>query len=149
MKRLTIALASLFVLGLSSNLMAADMKKDMSMHTKKMMHPPFGTKEDVDFANDMWKKISKAGFLGVHGHLYVGGPLLRKNRRYQCLFVHGHLYVGGPPHGKVREVVEGIVDNKLVIVKSNYGGKDVSIENVKNNPKKYLKAVTVMVKRDG
>ncbi len=63
--------------------------------------------------------------------------------------MHGHLYVCGPPHGKVREVVEGIIDNKLVIVKSNYGRKDVSIENVKNNPKKYLKAVTVIVKGDG
>ena len=45
--------------------------------------------------------------------------------------------------------MEGVVDNKLVIVKTNYRGKDVSIENVKKNPKKYLKAVTIMVKKKG
>ena len=127
MKVLKVAVVAVLALGLGSGLMAEGMKKDTAMHAKKMMHPPFGTKADVDFANDMWKKISKAGFLGVHGNLYVGGP----------------------PHGKVREVVEGVVDNKLVIVKSNYGGKGVSIESVKKEPKRYLKAVTIMVKKDG
>ena len=127
MKVLKIAVATALVLGLSSSLLAEDAKKDTAMHTKKMMYPPFGTKADVDFANDMWKKISKAGFLGLHGHLYVGGP----------------------PHGKVREVMEGVVDNNLVIVKTNYRGKDVSVANVKKTPKKYLKAVTIMVKKKG
>ena len=41
------------------------------------------------------------------------------------------MYVGGSPHEKVREVMEGVVDNKLVIVKTNYRGKDVSVANVK------------------
>lgn len=127
MKVLKIAVATALVLGLSSSLLAEGAKKDTAMHTKKMIHPPFGTKADVDFANGMWKKISKAGFLGLHDNLYVGGP----------------------PHGKVREVMEGVIDNKLVIVKTNYGGKDVSIANVKKDPKKYLKAVTIMVKKKG
>ena len=127
MKVLKVAVVAVLALGLSSSLMAEGMKKDTAMHAKKMMHPPFGTKADVAFASDMWKKISKAGFLGLHGHLYIGGP----------------------PHGKVREVMEGVVDNKLVIVKTNYRGKDVSVANVKKNPKKYLKAITIMVKKKG
>ena len=127
MKLLKVAVVAVLALGLSSSLVAENMKKDAVMHSKKMMQAPFGTKADVGFANDMWKKISKAGFLGVHGNLYVGGP----------------------PHGKVREVVEGVIDNKLVIVKSNYGGKGVSIESVKKEPQKYLKAVTIMVKKKG
>ena len=36
-----------------------------------------------------------------------------------------------------------------MIVKRNYGGPDVSIENVANEPAKYLKAITVMFKRRG
>ena len=127
MKLLKVVAVAVLVFGLSSLVMAEDMKRDVMTHSKKMMQPPFGTKADVDFAKEIWQKISKAGFLGVHGNLYVGGP----------------------PHGKVREVVEGVVDNKLVIVKSNYGGKGVSIKSVTKDPKKYLKAVTVMVKRDG
>ena len=94
---------------------------------KKMMKPPFGSKSDVAFAKKLWPKLHKAGFDRVHGHLYVGGP----------------------PHGKVREVAEGIIDGRLVISKTNYRGKDVSVKKVQSNPKKYLKAVTVMVKRKG
>jgi len=128
MKKIHLIVAAMLTIGFGGSALAEGMQKDASMHGKKMMmHPPFGTKEDVTFAKDIWQKISKAGFLGVHGHLYIGGP----------------------PHGKVREVVEGVVDNKLVIVKSNYGGKDVSVANVTKDPKKYLKAVTVMVKRKG
>ena len=127
MKLLKVAAVAVLLFGLSSLVMAEGMKRDVMTHSKKMMQPPFGTKADVDFAKEIWQKISKAGFLGVHGNLYVGGP----------------------PHGKVREVVEGVVDNKLVIVKSNYGGKGVSIKSVTKDPKKYLKAVTVMVKREG
>jgi len=128
MKKLHLVVAAMLTIGFSGSALAEGMQKDASKQTKKMMmHPPFGNKDDVAFAKDIWQKISKAGFLGVHGHLYIGGP----------------------PHGKVREVVEGVVDNKLVIVKSNYGGKDVSVANVTKDPKKYLKAVTVMVKRKG
>jgi len=125
MKQLKVVAIALLTLSLSSAVFAEGMSK---VHNgKKMMKPPFGTKQDIDFAKEMWGKIKKAGFLGVHGHLYVGGP----------------------PHGKVREVVEGVIDNKLVIVKTNYRGKDVSVANVQKNPSKYLKAVTVMVKKDG
>ncbi|WP_456393775.1 cytochrome P460 family protein [Nitratifractor sp.] len=91
------------------------------------MQTPFGNPEDLVFAEDLWKKLQKSGFINTYGNLYLGGP----------------------PHGKVREVNEGVIDGRLVIVKNNYGGKNISLEKVRNNPAKYLKAVTVMVKRPG
>ena len=94
---------------------------------KKMMKPPFGTAEDIAFAKEMWWKLHAKGYDALHNNLYVGGP----------------------PHGKVREVMEGIIDGKLVIAKTNYGGKDITIDKVKADPKKYLKAVTIMVKVPG
>jgi len=119
MKLLKVSIIAGVILGFGSTILAED--------ATKMMNPQFGTKEDIAFAKDMWQKLSKKGFLGVHNHLYIGGP----------------------PHGKVREVVEGVIDNNLVILKTNYGGKNISIEKVKKNPNKYLKAITVMVKRKG
>ena len=102
-----------------------------STHPEKigtqMMKPPFGSQEDIAFAQQLWPKLVEAGYNTVHGHLYVGGP----------------------PHGKVREVAEGIIDGHLVISKTNYGGKGVTVQRVQDDPKHYLKAVTVMVKRTG
>lgn len=94
---------------------------------KGMMKAPFGNPEDIAYAKKLWPKLHEAGYVQVQGHLYVGGP----------------------PHGKVREVTEGVVDGQLVIVKTNYGGQGVTVDKVKADPKKYLKAVTVMAKRPG
>jgi len=121
---------------LSGAVMAEDMKKSDGMkkespmtqgHDKKMMKAPFGGTEDVAFAKEMWEKLHASGYDALHNNLYVGGP----------------------PHGKVREVIEGVIDGQLVISKTNYGGKGVSIDAVKKDPKAFLKAVTIMVKRPG
>jgi len=97
-------------------------------NTKKnsKMKPPFGNADDVAYAEKLWDNLNKAGL----------------NKKSATL------YVGGPPHGKVREVLEGKIDGKRVIVKRNYGGKGVSVKSVKANRAKYLKAVTVMMKRE-
>ena len=60
-----------------------------------------------------------------------------------------NLYLGGPPHGPVRAVVEGNINNKRTIVKFNYGGPGITPEKVTKNPKKWLKAITVMQKIPG
>ena len=131
--KIVLGVAAAALLATTGTLSAEGMKKghdasqqEASME-KKMMKPPFGTSEDIAFAKTMWEKLHAAGFDALHNNLYVGGP----------------------PHGKVREVMEGIVDGKLVIAKTNYGGKGVSIEAVKADPKKYLKAFTIMVKVPG
>ncbi len=120
----------------SGAVQAEGMTKDVNMkeksamakgHGKKMMMPPFGSQEDVAFAKEMWEKLHAKGFDALQNNLYVGGP----------------------PHGKVREVMEGVIDGQLVISKTNYGGAGVSIEAVQKDPKAFLKAVTIMVKRPG
>jgi len=91
----------------------------------KMM-APFGSADDIAYAKDLWKKIEAKGLNSTPANLYVGGP----------------------PHGKVREVVEGTIDGKRVIVKRNYGGKGVSLASVMKNRGMYIKAITVMAKRE-
>ena len=92
----------------------------------KMM-PPFGSKADVSYAKKLWQKMEKKGFNSTDANLYVGGP----------------------PHGKVREVLEGKIDGKRVIVKRNYRGKKITVKKVAGDRAKYLKSVTVMQKREG
>ena len=89
--------------------------------------PAFGGKIDVAYSKYIWENLEAAKLNSTPATLYVGGP----------------------PHGKVREVLESKIDGQRVIVKRNYGGADVSIENVKKDRAKYLKAVTVMVRKEG
>jgi len=92
----------------------------------KSMRPPFGNAEDIEYAKKLWAKIEAKGLNSTPANLYVGGP----------------------PHGPVREVLEAIIDGKRVIVKRNYGGPDVSVKSVGRNRAKFLKAITVMAKRE-
>lgn len=93
---------------------------------KTMMKAPFGNPDDVAYASTLWDEMNKSGLNKMPATLYVGGP----------------------PHGKVREVLEGKINGKRVIVKRNYGGKGVSVKTVAANRSKYLKAITVMAKRE-
>lgn len=113
---------------------AGDMDKKMGMDTmdtekmgmEKMAEMPFGGQMDVAFSKSLWDKLEATGLNSTPANLYIGGP----------------------PHGKVREVLEGMIDGKRVIVKRNYGGEGVSLETVAKDRAKYLKAVTVMMKMD-
>jgi hypothetical protein len=122
-----------FALLISTSVYAGSMEKKDSMHKmddmKKMekMQAPFGGEKDVAFAKELWEKLEVAKLNSTPATPYVGGP----------------------PHGPVREILEGKIDGKRVIVKRNYGGEGVSVENVKKDRSKYLKAVTVMIKKDG
>lgn len=90
------------------------------------MKAPFGNADDVAYSETLWNNMDIAGL-----NLRPAKP-----------------YVGGPPHGEVREVLEGKIDGKRVIVKRNYGGEDISVNSVIRNRAKYLKSVTVMAKRE-
>ena len=95
---------------------------------------PFGGEEDVSYAKNLWQSMVDAGYAGE------GGLMSRP-------------YTGQHPHGAILDTIEGqiAVQGKLhqIIVKRNYGGEGVSIANVANDPAKYLKAVTIMLKRPG
>ncbi len=99
----------------------------VSVGAMAAMIPPFGSKGDVSYAKNLWSKMEAKGLNSTPANLYVGGP----------------------PHGKVREVLEGTIDGKRVVVKRNYRGKDITVAKVAANRAKYLKSVTVMQKRKG
>jgi len=92
-----------------------------------------GSSEDVNDANQLWAALEQAKLVGSRS-------------------IALKPYTGMPPHGAVLEVThkELSVNGRrgMVIVKRNYGGPDVSIQKVSANRSKYLKAVTVMYKRE-
>ncbi|MFQ5935909.1 MAG: cytochrome P460 family protein [Acidiferrobacterales bacterium] len=95
---------------------------------------PFGGPEDVEYAAKLWKAMKKAKLVGAGA-------------------IQGTPYTGQHPHGAILDTLDSTVKvggkTGAVIVKRNYGGKGVSKQAVANDPGKYLKAVTVMYKRNG
>ena len=98
------------------------------------MAPPFGGAGDQQYAAELWRSLKDRQLVG-------DGAILSTP------------YVGTHPHGAILDTVDARTrvgsDEGPVIVKRNYGGKDVSKAAVANDPQKYLKAVTVMFKRAG
>lgn len=102
---------------------------------------PFGDADDQSYAKSLWNALKRANLAGTDAIQTVP-------------------YQGQPPHGTILETLESTVtvhnrqagpngDTGVVIVKRNYGGDGVSKEAVSNDPARYLKAVTVMFKREG
>ncbi len=79
---------------------------------------------DKEIANELFKQLKQSSFFEAPQNFYIGGP----------------------PHGAVRSVVEGKINGNSTIVKFNYGGPGITLEKVKQDPKKWLKALTVMKK---
>jgi hypothetical protein len=94
---------------------------------------PFGNKDDVSFAKDLWSALQKAEFVGP-------------NR------INVRPFEGNEPHGATQQVLGKILTvgarTGKVIVKANHGGKGASVATVYDNPNKYLGAYTVMFKRE-
>jgi hypothetical protein len=93
---------------------------------KSMMGIQFGNDDDVAYGNKLWKEMQAGGYNTVESDVHVGTE----------------------PHGNILEVIEGKIDGKTVIVKRNYGGDGLTVDEVKNDRAKYLKAITVMAKRE-
>ena len=91
---------------------------------------PFGTEADVTFANDAWQAIEG----------------------YEDWLIKSDYYEGQKPHGEILRTYFSIIhingNSYHTIVKDNFGGKDADVETVSKNPDKYLKVVTIMVKRE-
>ena len=60
------------------------------------MKAPFGNPDDTAYASSLWNELITSGLNTKPATLYIGGP----------------------PHGKVREVLEGTLHGKRVIVVS-------------------------------
>jgi len=97
------------------------------------MGPPMGSSDDVADSQALWKALARADLVGPSAS-------------------DGTPYMGTPPHGKVLELLHKNVSvnghTGIAIVKRNYGGPGVSIDSVKADRGRYLKAVTVMFKRE-
>lgn len=128
---LTVVLTSMILaLGISSVSFAGHYNQVVDTLTPEPVDvpllTPFGSASDIEYAKALWIKMEERGFNSTPSILYVGGP----------------------PHGAVREVLEGRIDGRLVIVKRNYGGEGVSIDAVEADRSKYLKAITVMARHE-
>ncbi len=95
--------------------------------------PPFGGGQDVAFARALWQALASVGMVGDRN------PILSRP------------YRGKPPHGKILDLLERRVVvngfNGVAIVKKNYGGEGLTVNDVIDHPREYLKSVTVMFKR--
>jgi len=100
------------------------------MMKEEMMEMPFGGEKDVAFAEALWTAID-----GYDGWL-----------------MQSDIMPGKSPHGMFVRMYYSIVTvgdvAYHVVVKDNYGGEDVTLEMVKENPAGYLMAVTPMVQRE-
>jgi len=94
---------------------------------------PFGGKNSVAYSQQLWDSLSAAKLAGPNA-------------------MPDGLYKGTHPHGAILETLYGKVTvgghTGDVIVKRNYGGKDITANDVSADRAKYLKAVTVMFKRE-
>lgn len=98
-----------------------------SLFAEMKVQAAFGGEKDIEYSKYLWQKLEDGKFNSTASNLYLGPP----------------------PHGGVREVLEGKIDGKRVLLKRNYGGAGISIEKVEANRDLYLKAITVMIKKDG
>ncbi len=98
------------------------------------MSAPFGSAEDISYAKQLWSALE-------------GYQLVGKNATLSAP------YKGTHPHGAILDTVDSEVwvngYKNIVIIKRNYGGKGVSKMAAANHPNQFLKAVTVMYKRNG
>ncbi|RLA07189.1 MAG: hypothetical protein DRQ51_06935 [Gammaproteobacteria bacterium] len=104
-----------------------------AVKTVKTMVMPFGDKTSVADANALWQEMVKQGLAGKDSKI-------------------SKLYKGTPPHGAILDTVEKDVTvngrTGKVVIKKNYGGKEISNEKITSDPAKWLKAITVMFKRE-
>ena len=95
---------------------------------------PFGGADDLAYAAKLWGSLQDTSLVGKDAIMSVP-------------------YTGVHPHGAILDTIDARArvggDEGVVIIKRNYAGKGVSKAAVAKDPAKYLKAVTVMFKRQG
>ncbi len=94
---------------------------------------PFGNKEDIAYAKAVWTAMTDAKLVGAKA-------------------IGSRPYEGTEPHGLILESLYDEVSvnghTGLIIVKRNYLPAGTTIEQVANDPGKYLDSVTIMFKRE-
>lgn len=94
---------------------------------------PFGTARDAEYAAKIWEAMEAQNLVG--DSVMMSFP-----------------YEGIEPHGMLLETFYSSADidghRGELIVKRNYGPEGVEIDQVLNNPKDHLAAITVMFRRE-
>jgi len=95
--------------------------------------PPFGNPADVSDAANVWAAMTKIGLAGPGA-------------------IQSFPYAGTAPHGMMLQTyyANATIDGHTgtLIVKNNYGPKDVTADQVTMAPAKHLGAITVMFRRE-
>ncbi len=90
--------------------------------------------DDVAYSHELWK--------AMFGDSLVGPRAIALKP----------FFGGAKPHGMVLEIYSGVFkvgDHEgFLVLKRNYDGKGVSVENVEKNRKKYLSSITIMYQRE-
>ena len=98
----------------------------------KTQEPP-GTDADITFAQQLWTSMEEAKLVGSNATDLK--PFLG----------------AAPPHGWILELASQPLlmsnHNGFLVVKKNYNGDDLTVEDVAQDRKKYLKSYTVMYQR--
>ena len=97
------------------------------------VQPPFSGPQNVAYAQMLWAEMEKMRMVGPNAW-------------------EGTAYEGQEPHGMSLITIDGMATvaghTGPLLVKRNYGGPGVSPEEVNADPDKWLKAITVMFKRE-
>ena len=99
-----------------------------------IFHPVVGTADDVGYAQLLWSALSRARMVGKHAS-------------------HEQPFIGAAqPHGWVLELHTGRLPvaghTGFVIVKHNYHGKAIRVEDVERDRARYLASISVMYQRE-
>ena len=113
----------------AAGLVAAGLSVDAAHSADK----PCCDDASINYSKDLWTALQKASLVGAGAK--ADTP-----------------YKGQAPHGAILETITSDVTvggrKGKVVVKRNYGGEGVSIDSVAGDRAKFLKAVTVMFKRE-
>jgi hypothetical protein len=95
---------------------------------------PFGGKDDVAYAQQLWKLMGEARLVGDNA-------------------VRVRPFEGNEPHGTIQEVVATTATvnghSGRLLVKRNHGGKEgLTVAEVYDDPTAHLAAITIMFKRE-
>ncbi len=95
--------------------------------------PLFGGEADVAYALRLWEALRDVRLVGRDA-------------------ISSRPYEGSEPHGAILSVLEATLTidghEGSAIIKNNYGGENVSIQSVSDNPRLNLGAITVMFRRE-
>lgn len=95
--------------------------------------PPMGTAADVAYADVLWRTLVVAG---------LAGPQARPLKPF---------FGGAKPHGMILELTYRDLPvgahTGFLVLKRNYNGEGVSVDNVARDRARYLTSITVMYRR--